>query len=185
MTNYDAFDWGENIDLRHMFEKLDLVGFDLYTSENDRIAFYCDMMHDVKNQPFWFMEYAVGSHKLQTELDAIARTGHVERLFFFKFRPFPWGQEQSTHSLCTVTGSLTANYHALMEWTSRPAPLATPAQRRVGIIYDFDSSWSRFLTGWSGIPADLKYPREMIEIDLCRPCSSRPQPARRLCHRPL
>lgn len=163
LTNYDAFDWGENIDLRHMFAKLDKVGFDMYTDQDDRIAFYCDLMHDVKQQPFWFMEYDTHSRKLTAELDAITKSGTVEKLFFFKFRPFPWGQEQGTHSLCTVTGSLTPNYQEISKWTRRARPAAVLAKRRVGIVYDFDSSWARFLTGWSGVPADLTYPRDMIE----------------------
>ena len=115
LTNYDAFDWGENIDLRKMFSGLDVVGFDMYTDQDDRIAFYCDFMYDVKHQPFWFMEYDTHSRKLATELDAITRSGTVDKLFFFKFRPFPWGQEQGTSSLVNVTGSLPRNYHELRQ----------------------------------------------------------------------
>ncbi len=174
LTNYDAFEWGENIDLRHMFSGLDLAGLDLYSQKDHEIAFYCDFMHDVKQQPFWFMEYGTGSPKLATELDAIAGSGHVDRLLFFKFRPFPWGQEQGTRELLTIMGTPGPNYHAIKEWTARHAAPSThhiaagtetsrPARRRVGVVYDFDSSWSRFLTGWSGVPQDLTYPRGLID----------------------
>jgi beta-galactosidase len=171
LTNYDAFDWGENIDFCRLFDGLDRVGFDLYSDQDDKIAFYCDLMHDVLDRPFWFMEYGTGSGKLASELDAIAASGTVEKLFFFKFRPFPWGQEQGTRALRSVTGAPTDNFRAIRDWTTRHRPLqgtsdAPPPPlppRRVGIVYDFDSSWSQFLTGWSGIPADLTYPRGMIE----------------------
>ncbi|MBA3686191.1 MAG: beta-galactosidase [Planctomycetes bacterium] len=162
LTNYDAFDWGENIDLRRMFTGLDVVGFDLYTDKDHVIACYCDLMHDVLARPFWFMEYDVSSAKLAAELDAIAASGAVERLFFFKFNPFPWGQEQSTRALRTVTGGATANYDAVRVWSKRSRPTAPAVRRRVGVVYDHDSSWSRFLTGWSGIPGDLTYPRALV-----------------------
>jgi beta-galactosidase len=164
-TNYDAFDWGENIDLRRMFAYLDVVGFDLYSDKDHEIAFYCDFMHDVLGKPFWFMEYHIASSKLDAELDAIAGSGAVDALYFFKFRPFPWGQEQGTTALRTVTGQPTANYRALVERAKRPArPRAAMPERRIGVVYDHDSSWARFLTGWSGVPQDLTYPREMIQV---------------------
>jgi hypothetical protein len=127
LTNYDAFDWGENIDLRRMFDGLDRAGFDMYTDEDDRIAFYCDFMHDVMGKPFWFMEYDTGSRKLQAELDAIARTGHVEKLFFFKFRPFPWGQDRARaahrHRLLTQTPGVRSSR------PPQPAPSGPPSGR--------------------------------------------------------
>jgi beta-galactosidase len=162
-TNYDAFTWGENIDLRRMFSALDVVGFDLYTERPHEIAFYLDFMRDVLQRPFWFMEYGTGSGNLATELDAIAASGAADWLFFFKYRPFPWGQEQSTRELCTLTGQPSPNYQVVQSFARRARQVPTPARPRVGIVYDFDSSWARFLTGWSGIPGDLTYPRGMID----------------------
>jgi beta-galactosidase len=162
-TNYDPFAWGENVDLRRMFAGLDVVGFDLYTREAHEIAFYCDLMHDVLDRPFWFMEYDISSPALAAELDGIAASGLCARLFFFKFRPFPWGQEQGTRSLLTVTGAPAPNLAAVAEWTAAAPATAAPAARAVGLVYDFDSSWAATLTGWSGLPKDLVYAHGMID----------------------
>lgn len=162
-TNNDSFTWGENVDLRKLFSGLDVVGFDLYTQHAYEIAFYCDFMHDVLGKPFWFMEYDTSSPKLTGELDAIAASGECSRLFFFKFRPFPWGHEQGTRSLLNITGTPAPNHAVVAAWTKPARTLPTPIARRVGLVYDFDSSWATFLTGWSGIPNDLTYPRGMID----------------------
>jgi beta-galactosidase len=149
-TNAFMFRWGDNVDWYELFRDLDVAGIDIYSEEPHEIAFYVDFARALGNGACWTLEYGVRSELLHREMDLLAAHG-CEWLFFFKMNPFPWGQEQSMCSMLTIAGEPTAAYETARGWRAVP-PASEPA--RVGLIYDFVSSWAQAIS---------QFPRPLAE----------------------
>jgi beta-galactosidase len=167
--NTDSFFWGDNVDVWKLFQRLDVAGMDLYSDRPFEIAFYSDLTRSVsKADTFWMMEYGTRSPGLEDEMEVTARRG-CEWLIFFKLLPFPWGQEIDRKALLTLTGNPEPNYHVVRKWAGQNSTKrASPRQpSRVGLFYDFDSSWAYFVDQWRpGIPVPDRqiYPRYLIDV---------------------
>ncbi len=167
--NTDSFFWGDNVDVWKLFQKLDVAGMDLYSDRPFEVAFYSDLTRSVsKTETFWMMEYGTRSQGLEAEMEVAAQHG-CDWLFFFKLLPFPWGQEIDRKALLTLTGNPEPNYHVVQNWAQRgPVQRATPpCSSKVGLFYDFDSSWAYFVDQWRpGIPVPERqiYPKYLIEV---------------------
>lgn len=140
-TNTDDFSYGDTLDLYSLYGPLDIGAFDCYTEKEYEFAFYCDFLRAVKDTGrFWVMENGDGG-KLLGRLMEVAEERGCGRYSVFKFRPFPWGQEQSRESLIDLygrpmPGCATVRRHAL-EPEKRERLCA-----QVGLYYDFQSSWA-------------------------------------------
>lgn len=145
-TNAFMFNWGDNVDWSKLFACSDVVGIDIYSSDEAEIAFYADACRSLLNRPFWVMEYGTGSAALPAEMDLMRSRG-CEWFSLFKFRVFPWGQEQETAkgAMLAVTGDPLPGYETVKRWedarNASPAPQQAPASG-VGVYYDFECAWA-------------------------------------------
>lgn len=140
-TNTDDFYFGDTLDLYKLFKNLDVASFDCYHEQEYIFAFYCDFLRGVRGDgKFWVMENGDGSKLLGDMMD-IAEERGCTQYSVFKFRPFPWGQEQSRTSLIDLYGRPMPNYETVRRHAARTEPLPQLAPR-VGLLYDFDSSWA-------------------------------------------
>jgi beta-galactosidase len=161
-TNRSTFAWGDNLNWYSLSQPLDIAGFDLYSDKPHEIAFYADFNRSLCTANSWFMEYDVGSHNLIEEMKLLQSHG-VDWLFFFKLKPFPAGQEQSTGSLLTITGENTPGYGVVRDWNS--GHFKSPAfqcSQPVGLVYDFESSWVYSLQSWGDYTDRLIYQDYLI-----------------------
>jgi beta-galactosidase len=155
-TNRSTFAWGDNLEWYPLVENLDFAGFDLYSDKPYELAFYADFNRSLNGGRSWLMEFSVHSKDLHRDLEMMEARG-VDWLFFFKFRPFPAGQEQGMRSLVTITGEPAKNYHTLVKWT-REQPKVTPlAEPDIGLVYDFESSWVYYIRTWGDYTDRLLY----------------------------
>lgn len=167
--NTDSFFWGDNVDVSKLFQKLDVAGMDLYSDRPFEIAFYSDLTRSVsKGGRFWMMEYGTQSPRLTDELEIAAERG-CEWFYLFKMLPFPWGQEIDRKALLTLAGHPEPNYHAVRNWAAEYSKEGFRLDRptRVGLVYDFDSSWAWWVDRWRPnipIPDRQVYPKYLIEI---------------------
>jgi beta-galactosidase len=165
-TNTDGFYYGDNVNLHELFRDLDIGAIDIYSEKKYEIAFYADIMRSLKGGTFWMTEFGVESPTLDQELSLLEKRG-CEFLSFFVLNPFPWGQEQGTKALLTLTGEPTANYHLVKKWKEDYSRRTQDTKRswnpRVGIFYDFDSSWAYTQTRWSPGVDKWIYPIYMLE----------------------
>ncbi|SFB27223.1 beta-galactosidase [Cohnella sp. OV330] len=145
-TNAFMFNWGDNVDWAKLFDCSDVVGIDIYSSDEAEIAFYADACRSLLNRPFWVMEYGTGSAALPAEMDLMRSRG-CEWFSLFKFRVFPWGQEQETAkgAMLAVTGDPLPGYGAVKRWAdvrdvSPPPPRAQDSG--IGVYYDFECAWT-------------------------------------------
>lgn len=162
-TNTDTFRFGDNVNIYELFRKLDVAGMDIYSENPIEIAFYSDLTRSLKRKPFWMMEYGTGSPKLAEEMDLIRERG-AELFCLFTFASFPAGQEQGFNGLLTVTGAPEPSYYTVQKqaakYTGTTLPVQFPA--RVGVYYDFDSSWAYSLGAWGNIEEKQVYPNYML-----------------------
>jgi beta-galactosidase len=166
--NTDTFYWGDNVNLHHLFQKLDVAGMDLYSDRAFEIAFYSDLTRCVsKEGRFWVMEYGTRSAHLPEEFELMQSRG-CEWLFLFKMLPFPWGQEIDRKALLTLGGNPEPNYHVVRKWSAREAEglngSCEPA--RTALFYDFESSWAYWVDQWRpgiAVPDRQVYPRYIVE----------------------
>lgn len=167
--NTDSFFWGDNVDVWKLFQNLDLAGMDLYSDRPFEIAFYSDLTRTIsKGNTFWMMEYGTRSPRLVDELEIAAERG-CEWFYLFKMLPFPWGQEIDRKALLSLAGNPEHNYHAVRNWAAEHSGEGSRVERptRVGLVYDFDSSWSYWVDQWRpGIPIPERqiYPKYLIEV---------------------
>lgn len=150
-TNEDTFYWGDNVNLYEIFRTLDVGGMDVYSEDDYVVGFYADITRSVKGDRFWMMEFGDSSSDLTEKMALCARKG-CELFNIFKFRSFPWGQEQSKNALLEILGNPAPNYSRVKEY-SREAPPVRRERARVGMIYDFDSSWAY---NAKGLLADMR-----------------------------
>ena len=166
-TNQDDFTLGDNVDWYRMFDKLDLVGFDLYSQKPHELAFYFDLCRGIKNLPFWQLEFDSRSSILGQAMDLACQRG-CEAFGLFSFNPPPAGQEQGTQALVDILGKPCKNYRVVQEWQ----PAAPPVQQRiVQMIYDFESSWaynassqSPWASAYEQKTLPLVYPRYVVQV---------------------
>jgi beta-galactosidase len=145
-TNAFMFNWGDNVNWADLFRGSDAVGIDIYSEDPVEIAFYADACRSLLNRPFWVMEYGTSSKTLASEMDLLVGRG-CERFSLFKFRLFPWGQEQEAarSALLDVTRHPRPSYFEVQRWATEaraersPEPLPPSG---CGIYYDFDCSWA-------------------------------------------
>jgi beta-galactosidase len=164
-TNTDPFFYGDNVNLVDLFRDLDIGGIDVYSTDLYEIGFYSDIVRSIKSGSFWMMEFGTNSDNLTEEMVQLERMG-CEYLHFFKLKPFPWGQEQGTKALLTLTGEPGRNYSTLQRWagtageeTAETEPSTLPT---LGIYYDFDSSWAYTVTSWDQGTGKWLYPLYML-----------------------
>lgn len=139
-TNTDDFFYGDTLDLYKLFDRLDVAGIDVYSNDPARIGFYSDFMRSVKPEvnKFWFLEFS--DHPDDAEgLFHVAESRGAEWMEIYKFRPYPWGQEQSEEAVINRFGRPTAVYDSICKYPRRALD-NTPAD--LALIYDFDSSWA-------------------------------------------
>lgn len=166
-TNTDTFRFGDNVNIYELFKKLDVGGMDIYSDCSHEISFYSDLIRSVKNDKFWMMEYGTGSSNLYNEMELIKNAG-CEWFLPFTFLPFAAGQEQGFKGLLTMTGELEPNYHVIKQWADKHQDMESSVkeefvQPKVGIYYDFDSSWAYWISTWaSNIEDKLVYPKYMV-----------------------
>lgn len=178
-TNTDPFFYGDAVHLPHLFKEMDVCSMDVYSDKPYEIAFYADLAHSLKNRAFWMMEFGVSSPTLPAQLDLLSAHG-CAFTGLFSFLQFPWGQEQHTPGLLTLTGKPRPNWHALQTWARShsivpPEPFSPYAPclpeglshdkkpfPEVGLYYHFESSWMLTLSNW--LPGEEKwvYPRTML-----------------------
>jgi beta-galactosidase len=165
-TNTDGFYYGDSVDIHQLFKELDIGAIDIYSEKQYEIAFYADLMRSLKNGTFWMLEFGVESQAQYEEMNLLKKRG-CELLSFFKLNPFPWGQEQGTKALLTLTGEPTANYHLIKKWREEREIQGQEEKKswnpRVGLFYDFESSWVYTLTQWSPGVEKWIYPIYMLE----------------------
>lgn len=139
-TNQDTFYWGDNVDIQKMFSFLDVGGMDVYSEDDSVVGFYSDITRSVKGDSFWMLEYGDGFESLTDKMTLCEKKGCT--LFeIFKFRPFPWGQEQSLRSLLEITGEPAPNYKKVQSYLSSHAP-AKREKAQIALNYHYDSSWA-------------------------------------------
>jgi len=166
--NTDTFYWGDNVNVHHLFKKLDVAGMDVYSDRPFEIAFYSDLTRSVsKGERFWMMEYSTLSPRLTQELDLAADHG-CEWFYLFKMLPFTCGQEMDRNALLKLSGTPQPNYHKVRAWAAEHAmpKAACQAPSRVALLYDFDSSWAYWIDQWRGdlpIPERQVYPKYIVE----------------------
>lgn len=140
-TNTDDFFYGDTLNLYKLYQRLDVAAFDCYHEEEYIFAFYCDFLRSIRtDHRFWVMENGDGSKKLATMMDIAERRG-CEQYCVFKFRPFPWGQEQSRTALIDLYGRPMPNYDMISRRTAGTNAFSVPTSK-IGLLYDFDSSWA-------------------------------------------
>ena len=159
-TNRFAYNWGDNLDSYALTYNLDAAGTDIYSNKPYEIAFYADINWSLKPGHSWFLEYGTRSKNFDAELNMLQERG-VAWLYFFKWNPFPAGQEQSMASLLTITGEYTDNLAKLKSWiannrNTQPEVLKYKSSE-VGLYYDFESSWALYLGLWGEYQERLKY----------------------------
>ena len=141
-TNTDDFYFGDTLDLYKLFAHLDVAGIDVYTNDPVKIGFYSDFMRSVKPQVprFWFLEFS-DHPKNGKEMFRVAEQKGAEWMEIYKFRPYPWGQEQSEEAMINRFGRPTPGYYEVREYIrdGRPHPVKAP---EAALVYNFDSSWA-------------------------------------------
>lgn len=151
-TNTDTFYFGDNVKLNELFRNLDIGGMDIYSDNPNEISFYSDITRSLKKDKFWMMEFGTGSKNLLKEMEMIKESG-CEWFYLFKFKPFIAGQEQSTTELITITGEPGPNYSVVRNWAKEHEGKlnedASVISRKIGLYYDFESSWAYSLNAWS------------------------------------
>jgi len=151
-TNAFMFRWGDLLNLRELFDGMDVAGNDVYSIEPYEIACYCDLTRGLKGlacDRFWMMEYGTGSPALPEEMKLLRRHG-ADWLFLFKFNAFPWGQEQTQRAIMTITARPGPSYEMVRQWTQGGEGQAAPCslRPRLGVYYHFESSWSCYVDTW-------------------------------------
>ncbi|PRX66426.1 beta-galactosidase [Cohnella sp. SGD-V74] len=160
-TNAFMFKYGDSVDWIRLFEKLDVVGMDIYSDRPHEIAFYCDASRGVLAKPFWMMEYGAGTSELERDIGIVRERG-CEHFYLFKMKPFPWGQEQGAggDEMLTLTGEPSANYGVVQRYSREGAALpASSGQARVALFYHFESSWSYRIS----VADRLPYPEKIVD----------------------
>ncbi len=139
-TNQDTFYWGDNVDIQKIFSFLDIGGMDVYSEEDYVVGFYSDITRSVKGNAFWMLEYGDGFATLTDKMKLCEKKG-CSLFEIFKFRPFPWGQEQSLSSLLEITGEPAPNYHNVKDFLASHTP--EPMEKaQIALNYHYDSSWA-------------------------------------------
>jgi len=149
-TNTDSFYYGDNVNLFELFRDLDMGSIDIYSESMYEIGFYADMMRSLKSTGrFWMMEYSTESKNLGKEMELLKSHG-CEWMLFFKLNPFPWGQEQGTKGLLTLTGEPRPNYFIIKKWAEKENANSPGIKQKpkIGLFYHFDSSWAYSITSW-------------------------------------
>ncbi|HEY5562634.1 MAG TPA: beta-galactosidase [Clostridiaceae bacterium] len=148
-TNTDMFVWGDNLNLYKLYRDLDLCAIDVYSDKPYEIGFYSDLARSLKGSNFWMGEFNSANSNLSNEMMQVKNCS-CEWFFLFKFNSFPWGQEQGNGALITMTGKTTENYNIVKRWSEDKKALDNihKNSNSVGIMYDFDSSWTYTIASW-------------------------------------
>lgn len=141
-TNTDDFYFGDTLDLYKLFDRLDVAGIDVYTGDPVKVGFYSDFMRSVKPEvpKFWFLEFTDHPDDAET-LFRVAESKGSEWMEIYKFRPYPWGQEQSEEAMINRFGRPTGGYRDVQNYirADRKVPVETPT---AALVYSFDCSWA-------------------------------------------
>lgn len=160
MTNTDPFFYGDTVNIYDLFKEMDRVGIDVYSDQLYEIGFYSDVARSLKNNgTFWMSEFAVTSPNMYNELTQLQEMG-CEFVGFFPMNPFPYGQEQSTLALLTLTGEATPNYELAKKWYQDHGgnPQRDERVYKTGIYYSFESSWTFSIASWKAHEQRFIYP---------------------------
>ncbi|MBO9607188.1 MAG: beta-galactosidase [Paenibacillaceae bacterium] len=172
-TNRFPLNWGDNVHWPELVRDLDAAGMDLYSESLHEIGFYADFNDSLKPGRSWFMEYGPNAANLSDGMEQVRGRG-CEWFTIFKFKPFPFGQEQSLQEMLTLSGEPAASYRIIADWAARRdaagAPAAGAASERfassgVGIVFHFESSWAYTISRWGRQITDrLHYPNYVIDV---------------------
>ncbi|RED64622.1 beta-galactosidase [Cohnella lupini] len=167
-TNRFSLIWGDNVRWPDLMRDMDVAGIDLYSEKLHEIAFYADSNYSLKPGASWFIEYGPGVNNLRDGMLQLQGRG-CDWMTIFKFKPFPFGQEQGLQELVTLTGEPTDSYRVLEQWSAGPNMVeesrdAMFAPSGVGMYYHFESSWAYTISLWGAqIHHRLHYPNYVID----------------------
>ncbi|QJD86647.1 beta-galactosidase [Cohnella herbarum] len=169
-TNRFPLNWGDNVHWPELVRDLDVAGIDLYSEHLHEIAFYADFNYSLKPGASWFMEYGPNVKNLREGMEQLRGRG-CDWFTVFKFKPFPFGQEQGLQELVTLTGEPTDSYRVLQEWSSSYSgdsvsvtKVVPFVQSGVGLFFDFESSWVYTISVWGAqIHHRMHYPNYVID----------------------
>lgn len=166
-TNRFPLEWGDNVDWFELVRELDVAGMDLYSEKLHEIAFYADFNASLKPGNSWFMEYGPNSANLADGMRQLQGRG-VEWFTVFKFKPFPFGQEQSLKELVTTTGEPTDSYRLMQAWAGEERSGDLPprfASSGIGLVFSFESSWAYTISIWGAqINHRMHYPNYVVDV---------------------
>ena len=95
---------------------------DVYSEDDYVVGFYADITRSVKGDRFWMMEFGDSSSDLIGKKWRSVRARGCELFNIFKFRSFPWGQEQSKNALLEILGNPAPNYSRVKSTVGRRRP---------------------------------------------------------------
>jgi beta-galactosidase len=159
-TNTDPFYYGDTVNIFELFKNLDIAAVDVYSESLYEIGFYSDINRSMKESgKFLMTEFGVNNCNQYEVMDQLNNSG-CELLSFFAMNAFPWGQEQGTHGLLTLTGEPTKNYRVTKKWheDNKAKEQLFTSKYKVGIYYDFESSWTYSIASWGGETSKWIYP---------------------------
>lgn len=166
-TNRFPLDWGDNVDWFDLVRELDVAGMDLYSEKLHEIAFYADFNESLKPGRSWFMEFGPNAANLADGMRQLHGRG-VEWFTVFKFKPFPFGQEQSLKELVTTTGEPTDSYRHMQAWSGEERAGTLPPRFEasgIGLVFSFESSWAYTISVWGHqIHNRMYYPNYVVDV---------------------
>jgi beta-galactosidase len=146
-TNTDSFYWGDSVDIAQLFENLDVSSIDLYSDDVETLRFYGSVMRGIKGQPFLVTELGVSVPNIKHNVQTLAEEG-CKAFWYFKYRPFPWGQEQTRTAIRTVCDNPAPVSKKITDLAASAISTIIPASE-VALLYDFESSWVYEESSWS------------------------------------
>ena len=146
-TNTDSFYWGDSVDIAQLFENLDVSSIDIYSDDVETLRFYGSVMRGIKGQPFLVTELGVSVPNIGQNVRTLADEG-CKAFWYFKYRPFPWGQEQTRTAIRTVCDNPAPVSKKITDLAASAISTSIPTSE-VALLYDFESSWVYEESSWS------------------------------------
>ena len=163
----------EKLDYYKAQSSLDFTSYDNYPhGEPARTAFCLDIMRGVGGGSFSIMEQKCGSGAAPGQIrlwfhQAIARG--AESIFFFRWRPFPFGQEQEKQRLLDYDGKPNRRYEEIKQSLAEARkvsdvvkPFSLPA--KVAMLHSYEERWAFRSTIPPSVYGNYDYVQNMMDI---------------------